>query len=204
MSPPAPESGVHAIVLAAGAGRRFGGGKLVSDFKGRPLLCWAVDAALACPVESVRVVVGAEADAVERALTPDNRVRILVCPQWDEGLSRSLRCGVESLPDDARALLLFLGDMPDVPSRLAGQLLDAVAAGAPAALATCRGLPAHPVAISARLFPDLLRLDGDRGARGLLRTWPGVVEIETDEDGSIADVDTPDDLRILAGKFPHS
>ncbi|QAY79434.1 nucleotidyltransferase family protein [Sphingosinicella sp. BN140058] len=203
MSPSAPESGVHAIVLAAGAGRRFGGGKLVSDFKGRPLLCWAVDTALACPVESVRVVVGAEAAAVERILSPDDRVRILICPDWDEGLSRSLRCGVESLPVDARALLLFLGDMPYAPSCLAGPLLDAVAAGAPAAMATCRGRPAHPVAISARLFPDLLRLTGDQGARGLLRTCPGVVEIEADDEGSIADVDTPDDLRRLAGEPRH-
>ena len=191
------EIGTHAIVLAAGAGRRFGGGKLCSLFWGRPLVTWAVEAALATRVAGVTVVVGADADRVGIALSAyqDHRLRIVTCPDWNVGLSRSLQCGLGSLPRDTRAVLLFLGDMPCVSSQLADQLLCAVLSGAPAAMPVCEGLPAHPVAIASSHFPGLRGLTGDRGARSFLTDLPDGVQIHTDDCGSLFDVDTRDDLR---------
>lgn len=197
VSPPTLDPGTHAIVLAAGAARRFGGGKLTATLNGRPLVSWSVERALQTPVELVTVVLGADAEAVARALPSDVRLRVTVCPDWEEGLSRSLQCGVQTLPDHARALLLFLGDMPDVSSALAHRMLRLVLDGAPAAMPVYDGQPAHPVAISARLFPAIRNLHGDQGARRVLRTVPGAVEIETDERGSIADIDTEADLHSL-------
>ncbi|WP_158266547.1 nucleotidyltransferase family protein [Allosphingosinicella deserti] len=198
MLQPTLDPGTYAVVLAAGAARRFGGGKLTAMLNGRPLVSWSVEKALQTRVELVTVVLGADAEAVAGALPSDVRLRVIVCPDWEEGLSRSLRCGVQTLPDHARALLLFLGDMPDVSSALADRMLRLVLDGAPAAMPVCDGQPAHPVAISAKLFPALRSLRGDQGARNVLRAASGAVEIATDERGSITDVDTEADLRSLA------
>jgi len=192
-----PEIGTHAIVLAAGGGRRFGGGKLCSLFRGKPLVAWAVEAALATRAAGVTVVLGADADRVRIALSAfqDDRLHTVTCPEWSDGLSRSLQCGLENLPRDTHALLLFLGDMPCVSSELADQLLCAVLDGAPAAMPMCEGLPAHPVAIASSLFPGLQGLSGDRGARSFLTALPDIVQIHTDDHGSLFDVDRRDDLR---------
>ncbi|HAD18569.1 MAG TPA: molybdenum cofactor cytidylyltransferase, partial [Erythrobacter sp.] len=85
-------TGCHAIVLAAGAGSRFGGGKLLAPFRGRPLIYWSVAAALSSRVTTVTAVLGARADDVAAALAPfpDRRLSLVRCRHWEEGLSASL------------------------------------------------------------------------------------------------------------------
>lgn len=193
-------------MLAAGAASRFGGGKLCAPFGGRPLIAWAVAAALAAPVERVTIVVGAGAEDVRSALygfdTP--RLGILECADWQNGLSASLRRGVASLPPNAKWLLIFLGDMPLVPADLAIRSLEAVQAGAPAALPVLGGRPAHPVAVGRSAFPILARMSGDRGARSALEKIKGAVFIPTGDPGAIADVDTVQDLLTLTIGDPRS
>lgn len=190
----------HAIVLAAGAGERFGGGKMTTLYGGKPLVCWAVKAALEAPVDSVTVVLGDCAPEVRHAASgiDDARLRTIVCANWRDGISASLACGVRSLPDEARAALIFLGDMPHVSGILARQLLDVVLAGAPTALAECNGKPAHPVAIARDQFESVCALTGDRGARRLLEQLPGAVRIATGDAGALFDIDCRDDLKFGA------
>ena len=182
----------HALVLAAGAGRRFGGRKLLARWRGRPLIEWSVAAALASGVDAVTVVLGA--DAVETAACLPASVGSVVCDDWAEGMAASLRCGILALPAATSAVAIFLGDMPAVSPVLARHLLDAVKAGAPAAIASFEGTPAHPVAISAAAFPLLLALQGDRGARRELLSLAGTTIIATDCASSIFDIDVPSDL----------
>jgi molybdenum cofactor cytidylyltransferase len=186
----------HALVLAGGGGRRFGRGKLVSNYLGQPLVSWAVTTALATRVDLVSVVLGAESAALADVLRPlqCSRLRTMECAGWQEGISATLRCGLDSLPADTTAVLIFLGDMPRVSSALADRLLATALGGAPAALADYRGQPAHPAALAASLVPQLRGLSGDRGARAFLEQVPGVVRVATDEPGSVFDVDTPVEL----------
>ena len=191
-------NGRHALVLAAGAGSRFGGGKLTADWRGAPLVVWAVRAALAANVERVTVVIGAAADSVEQALEAlaGDRLRVVEAGNWAQGQSASLRAGVGALPRDARAVAVFLGDMPSVEPAMADRLLDAVAAGAPAARLRSAAGPAHPAAFSAEVFPDLLNLSGDQGARGLFeRLGDAVAIFETDHPGATLDIDRREDLE---------
>ena len=205
MPPPSGDAraaGTQAIVLAAGAGRRFGGGKLLARFRSRPLVCWAVEAALASRVEGVTVVVGARGAEVAALLAPlaGERLRVVRCGDWGEGIAASLRCGIAALPAGTRAALLLLGDMPLVSPALADRLLAYVLDGAPAALPLCHGEPGHPVAVSCRLFAALAGLNGDRGARSLLAGLDGVVSVATDDAGCVRDIDTRADLAALAGR----
>jgi molybdenum cofactor cytidylyltransferase len=183
----------HAIVLAAGAATRFGGGKLLAELRGRPLIAWSVDAALAASVDDVTVVLGDQSERLRDTLPTS--ARSVVCVDWQEGLAASLRCGIRSLPAGAQAVAIFLGDMPHVSSALADRLITLVLEGAPAALPSHAGRPAHPVVVSAALFPALLELRGDTGARKLLERTAGAVVIDVDEPGCIVDIDTADDLR---------
>lgn len=194
---PAPgPPGYHALVLAAGAGSRFGGGKLLAAWRGRPLIVAAVATALVASVETVTVVLGSNASAVRDALsaTRDPRLRLVVCEDWAQGLSASLRSGVSSLPAGARGAVVFLGDMPAIPRDLADALIAALADGAVVAETVHDGRPAHPIAFAAPMFAAVSTLSGDRGARAILSGVAGIVRIVSDDPGSAFDVDRRRDL----------
>jgi CTP:molybdopterin cytidylyltransferase MocA len=111
---------LEAIVLAAGLGSRFGGGKLLAPWRGGVLLDGALAAALSAPVRSATIVTGAdrrvEQAAREHATRTGQsaRVRIAYAADYAEGLSASLRFGVTGLPADTDGAFVFLGDMPTV------------------------------------------------------------------------------------------
>lgn len=181
----------EAIVLAAGLGRRFGGGKLTSPYRGGRLLDGAVRAALAAPVRAVRVVVGHDADAVGAAALAQGPVEIVFAERHAEGLAESLKAGIASLPPDTAGAFIFLGDMPDIPPGLAKRLAEALTEApgeADAAAPVFEGRRGHPVLIAAPLFPAVMALKGDQGAGRLLTR---AVTVPTSAEGVLFDVDLP-------------
>ena len=192
-----PAGGHHAVLLAAGAGRRFGGRKLLASWRGEPLVRWSARTALAAPVELCLVVTGSDASLVVAAMRDlaGSRLRFAREVDWDQGLSASVQRGIEALPANSRAVVVLLGDMPCVPPGQAGLLLAAIEAGAAAAETVLGGKRAHPVAFSRALYGDLRTLTGDQGGRGLLRGRTDVARLATSDPGSAFDVDRPDDLR---------
>jgi molybdenum cofactor cytidylyltransferase len=186
----------HAIVLAAGSGSRFGGGKLLAPWRGGALIDGALDAALAAPVMDVSVVVGAD-PAVAAHAGSRCGARIVHAADHARGLSASLRAGIASLPADATGALVLLGDMPLVPQAVLRPLVHAVMEGAPAAVPVWQGRQGHPVAFSARLFPQILALEGDRGARAVLDALGDELAlVEAPDDGILLDVDRPGDVPL--------
>jgi len=193
----ATEAGLEAIVLAAGSGARFGGGKLTAPYGGGVLLDGALAAAFAAPARSVTVVTGAEAARVAAAARAfDPRVKIVHAADHTEGMGASLRTGIASLPEDAAGAFVFLGDMPRVPLAVLPKLVEALAKGALAAAPTHEGRRGNPVLIGRDLFPQLLALTGDTGARSVLQgLGDRLALIEAPDDGVLFDVDVPEQLR---------
>ena len=204
MTTEARESGadrLEAVVLAAGAARRFGGGKLTAPWRGGVLLDGALAAAFAAPVRSVTVVTGADAEGVgaaARAYAERSgqaaRLRIVHAADHAEGMAASLRAGIASLPADAAGVLVFLGDMPRVPAAVLGPLAAQIAAGSLAAAPVFAGQRGHPAVFAAGLFPELLALIGDQGARKVLERV-GPSQVEAPDDGVLFDVDEVADLN---------
>lgn len=186
----------EAVVLAAGAGSRFGGGKLLTAYGHGVLLDGALAAAFAAPVRRVTVVTGAEGSRIaEAALAHDPSVQIVDCHDWEEGMAASLRAGIASLPADAEACMVFLGDMPRVPHAVLNPLCEAVRAGAPAAAPRFGERRGNPVVLSRDLFPEVMALRGDVGARLILDALGGrLALIESPDDGVLYDIDAPGDI----------
>ena len=191
-----------AILLAAGSGRRFGGGKLLADFQGRPLLAGALEAALASPALDIVLVTGAQAEAVGAAARSvaeargeAARLRIVHAADHAEGMGASLRAGARALPPDAAGVFVFLGDMPKVPPAILPRLAQAVRQGAAAAAPMYGGRRGHPGLVGRGLLPAPARLSGDEGARAVLAELGGrMAFVDTDDPGVCFDVDRPEDL----------
>lgn len=181
-------------MLAAGAGRRYGAPKQLAELDGRPLLEHALAAVAAAPVDRRVVVLGAAAEEV-LARVPLHGAEPVLCPDWDHGQAASLRAGLRAL-EEVDAAVVMLGDQPLLSSRAITRVLAARGPGAEAVRATYAGEAGHPVVLERSLFPRLLALRGDAGARDVLREV-AVHEIPCDGLGRPDDVDTPEQLEVL-------
>ena len=177
-----------AVVLAAGAGTRYGAPdhKLLADFRGRPLVTWAVDAAVEAGLDETIVVVGA---VPLTEVLPDGVV-VVDNPAWEAGAAGSLRCAVDrAAADGVEAVVVALGDQP----LLEPSAWRAVAASdAPIAVATYDGHRGHPVRLDRTVWP-LLPTDGDEGGRVVMRRRPELVR-EIPCRGAPTDMDTVEDF----------
>jgi molybdenum cofactor cytidylyltransferase len=191
-------SGWSALILAGGAGRRFGGdggrGKLLADFGGVPVIRRVADAVRAVGFAEVISITGAEDTNIRRALAGAD-VFVRPAPDWAEGMAATLRTGVAALAPGSEGVCVFLGDMPLVPVGLCGALMEAAQASGYAARPRFEGKPGHPVAFTRAAFPDLMALQGDQGATALLKARPDAVAYcDTADSGVLLDIDTPEDL----------
>ena len=201
-----PVPPIAGVVLAAGASRRFGSQKLLAPLDGKHLVRWAVERMVSAPTSSTLVVVGGhDADAVRAALA-GLTVRFVVAEESGgdahagREMSASLHAAVRALSaEPPRAAVFALGDQPRVPaSAIAGVVHAFRASGAPIVVPVYRGgVRGHPVLFAANLFPELLHVRGDEGARSVIaRDRSRVTEVRIDEDAP-RDVDEPGDLESL-------
>ena len=183
---------IAGLILAAGAGTRFGAEspKLLAPLHGRPLLEHAIAAQCAVPeLERVVVVVGARAHEI-LDIVDFQRAEPVICADWQDGQSASLRCGVRALAGAAK-VIVTLGDSPLITPAVISRFL----AEPPGARALYHGTPGHPVVLGpAQLEAASTALGGDRGARDMLAAGP---MIECADLCSGRDVDTPDDLEAI-------
>jgi molybdenum cofactor cytidylyltransferase len=192
-------AGIGGLVLAAGAGSRFGGRKQLAELDGRPLLEHALRAMTAAPVGRVVVVLGALVEEVT-ATVDLHGAEPCPCERWDEGQAASLACGLAELAD-CEAVVVTLGDQPRMSPDAIRRVIGARGNGAAAVRATYRGVPGHPVLLERDLFESFRDVTGDHGARNLLLSVQ-VREVPCEDLGGGEDVDTPAELDALRAGGP--
>jgi molybdenum cofactor cytidylyltransferase len=192
---------IGAVVLAAGRGTRFGGGKVLAPWRGVPLVRHVVDRLGLAGLSPVIVVCGAgEEEAALRSAIAGTEARLVVNPRPDDGLSASLRLGVEAMPSEVGAFVVALGDQPSLDVAVVRQMAEHWRdSNAAAVVPVYRGVRGNPVLFDDTMRRHLVVLRGDVGARDLLEAMgERVAWVAVDADAP-RDVDTPDDLRALDG-----
>ncbi len=210
----AASGGIVGILLAAGRGSRFdpsgAQNKLLQPLSlpvaqapaGPPpgsSACSVVSASasnLLAVAPRVIAVVRPGAHAVAAELTRLG-CDVVTCEQADSGMAASLACALRHAQDhasDAAGWIIALGDMPRVQRATLRSLQYALEQGAGIAAPMYRGQRGNPVGFSRQYLPQLLALEGDQGARGILRQYP-VRAVEVDDAGILQDIDTPADLH---------
>lgn len=193
-----PEQGkVHAVLLAAGLSSRMGDtNKLLVEIGGEAMVRRVARALVAAEPAGVVVVTGHERRKIEQAMQ-GLAVEVSHNPDFATGLSSSLRQGLRTLPPDAAGALIALGDMPYIGPSDYRLLMVAFqrAEGRSIVRATNGGRPGNPVILPRILFPAAMALDGDRGAREIIRSGKySVVDVEIGA-AAARDVDSALDLE---------
>lgn len=194
---------IAAAVLAAGQSRRMGPlNKLLAAIGDRPMVAQVVDAVLASRARPVVVVTGHEGDRVRAALAGRD-VLFVDNPDYAEGLSTSLRCGLRALPAGIDGALVCLGDMPQVTAQQIDRLIAAFSPveGRAICVPTFEGKRGNPVLFARRFFEEMESVSGDVGARHLIGEVPDLVcEVEMADRGVLLDIDNPAALSKLGGE----
>jgi len=190
---------VAAIVLAAGGSRRLGRPKLLLPYRGLPLLRRAVKAATDAGCSSVIVVLGADREHY-LPLLRGTAARAIYNPDYNQGMSSSIRAGIRALPASVEGAVILLADQPRIDAAIVARLIATYQTSGKRIIA-CRYGPVlgAPTLFDRGLFIELLLLEGDQGARQVIETHPGeVAAVEITPQAAI-DVDRPEDLRRLHG-----
>ena len=173
--------------------------KLLCDIDGLPMLRHAVDAACASRCVQTLVVSGHDALAVEAALACCPVTLVRNCGYAD-GLSSSLACGLQALPEAIDGVVVLLGDMPRIRASHIDQLIAVADRNRTAIIVPERqGRRGNPVLWPRCYFPALLSLSGDQGGRALLERYAACVRrVDFEDDAIFSDIDTPEALAQQA------
>jgi len=188
---------IAAVVLAAGLSRRMGQAKLLMPVGGRAIVRYVVESVLAGGVDLVWVVTGPDVEPIAAALS-GLEVQIAVNPAPEEGQAGSLRAGIAALPAAVDAVLIALGDQPSLAPSIIPALLAARRTTPKLIVAPrYRDGQGNPVLFKREIFPELLRLTGDQGARPIIQKEPARVEWVELDLPMPPDVDTLDDYEKI-------
>lgn len=201
--PPEAPLRIPAVVLAAGRSSRMGTPKQLLPYNGTHLLGDAIRSVAQAGFAPILVVLGCHAERIASELSWP-RIHVVLNCNWSEGLASSVRCGLAAataLVPECEAVLCVLCDQPQLDSSHYQKLRAAWRQEPECAAVASRNqdVVGVPALIARELFPELLALSGDRGARDILHRHSNrVVEIQLPE--AAADIDTPEDYRKLMKK----
>ena len=191
---------VGLLILAAGGSSRLGRPKQLVEYRGRSLLRHVAEAAVGSSCRPIVVVLGAQAAQLEAELRT-LPIHVAENPQWARGMASSLRRGLETLEaigGEIGAAVILLCDQPLVTARTIDALAEAWRTVGKRIIASeYAGVAGVPALFDRSLFPELLALEGEAGARRVIARHPDEVHRVPFPDG-IVDIDTPQDCEQLA------
>lgn len=194
---------IGAIVLAAGFSNRMGKPKLLLPYKEKPLISYPVALVIKLQLEPVLLVSGIYHEQLEKALQPFNtKLTIVTNDRASEGMSTSLKKGIEAIEENVDACFIFLGDQPFVSELVVNELrkvyLNNREKGIKIVRPTYEQKPGHPILIDKSLFPSFKQLTGDQGGKMILKQFKDQLKyVNFDNILWGADIDTPMEYEEL-------
>jgi molybdenum cofactor cytidylyltransferase len=190
------------IILAGGSSIRFGRPKQLLKLKGKYLLEYALTAALGSQLNHVVLVLGHDYQNILQALeahTTHERLQVVINHRYLEGQSRSLQAGLLKIRQTFSSVMFLLGDQPMLDSNTIDHMLARFrSSGKDICVPVCKGKRGNPTIFNRALYDQLLALEGDIGARDIIRTNPErVLNIELDDPLCFFDIDSQKDFENL-------
>lgn len=200
---------VVGIYLAAGQSRRMGENKLALQVGKMSLGSLALDTAIDSALEQIYIVtnVDDELSWIPSRMKSHEKCTILPCEKSNEGQSESLQCGIRrAMENGASAAIVLLADQPFITKLMIDEMINCFNQNPKSqyvATASQDGLMRPPILFSSTLIPALLNIQGDKGAREMLRgtLFNQGKQVPCEDHRLLFDVDTPEDYHSLLSHF---
>jgi molybdenum cofactor cytidylyltransferase len=197
VSKPFSNREIAILLLAAGSSSRLGRSKQLLSITGQPLLLKSVKAAIESGIKNITVVLGANEQAHREVIT-DAGVQVVVNTAWKKGMGNSLKVGLSYLLQQtpkAEAVITMVCDQPLINSdQLLKLVFEYESSESTIVASFYQGVAGVPVLFDRTLFPELLSMSDEAGAKKMLQQHPHLVKTVPFPGGEI-DIDTEDDLK---------
>lgn len=192
---------ISAIILAAGESKRMGQPKQLLPFRGSTLLGQIVENLLQSQAAETIVVLGYQAEKIIPQIAREP-IRIVVNPDFEQGMSSSIKCGLSHISEAADGVMIVLGDQPLIEKETIDLLIEKHRQSERGIiLPVYKGIRGHPVIFKMKYKDELLRLTGDIGGRQIIEWHPSdVLEVEVDSESVVISIDAESDYQSLVGK----
>jgi molybdenum cofactor cytidylyltransferase len=192
---------IWAVILAAGKSERMGSPKMLLPFGNKTMLACVIGNVVNSDTDRTMVVLGAENEKITEVVN-ESGVDYCNNQNFNQGMLSSVKCGLQNIPDDFRAALIFPGDQPLIRSSTVNLLIERYFASSKGIIIPLysrkRG---HPLLIDRKYREEIIKLDISQSLRSLSEKFPDdVLEIETDDEGILKDFDTPEEYRFEINK----
>ncbi|MBO33991.1 MAG: hypothetical protein CMM74_13620 [Rhodospirillaceae bacterium] len=195
-------SSVAGVILAAGLSSRYNGNKLLAPLKGKPLIQWVAEAALASKLDRIVAVFGHEKDKARKvvsAILQDPRFDYIDIDDYQSGQSRSVIAGLMHISRDYAGTMYLMGDQPLIDPAIIDEIITTFEnSDKGICYPSFNGKRRNPVIFGEKFYPDILALTGDTGARQIIDSNPdSTVSLEYQSEIYFRDVDREIDLQSL-------
>ena len=193
---------IWSVILAAGASTRMGTQKLLLPFQGSTMIEKVIESATAVVNTNIVIVLGAQHTEIRKQINNPDLIYI-INDNYSSGMLTSVICGFRALPEDATAVLLFLGDQPQIPQDIAQKVISSwQESGKGIVIPAFSGKRGHPVLIETRYKKQIEELDPEQGLRMLSQKFADdVFEVECGIPEILRDIDTPEDYEFEISKM---
>jgi len=198
MNQKTPSNNLSAIVLAAGKSARIAPeNKLLLPVQGKTIIQKVVEEIIPLKFPEVLVITGFEQDKIKKALQ-DYPVRLIRNPDYEQGMSASIRLGMLKAKSDIDGYMIFLADMPWIDQNTLKTLIRFFYTNPESTIVVpvFQKRRGNPVIFSKKYENDLLSLDGDSGARPIIKKFQDqVIEVPIPSERLLLDIDTWEDYE---------
>ena len=192
---------IWGIILAAGASTRMGKQKLLLPYRGKTIVRSVVSNAITALKKNIIVVLGADSDEISKEIS-NFQINLVENKHYQDGMLSSVICGLNALPVNASAFLIYLGDQPQITSDVTFKVIDAYKnSGKGIVIPVYKKKRGHPVLTDYKYKPEIQKLDPEKGLRQLMEKFSyDIYETECGSPEILRDIDTPQDYRFEIGK----
>ena len=192
---------ISAIKLAAGESKRMGQLKQLLPFRGSSILGQVMESLLQSQVAEAIVVLGYQVEKIMPQIARE-AVKIVVNPDFEQGMSSSIRCGLSHISEAADGVMIVLGDQPLIEKETIDLLMGKNRQSERGIiLPVYKGIKGHPVIFKMKYKDELMRLTGDIGGKEIIERHPSdVLEVEVDSESVVIGIDAESDYQSLVGK----
>jgi molybdenum cofactor cytidylyltransferase len=194
---------ISALLLAAGKGERMGEVKQLLTIGEQHMIEAALDNLQGSRCDEIIVVLGFAADQIRPLVEGKERVKVIINPQFAEGMSTSIHEGLREISPRATGILIALADQPFIPPEVINALIEGFATGAKGiVLPVYEGKRGHPVILDRKRYEkELFDLKGDVGGKEIVQGHPeDVLEVAVASKGVVIDIDAPEDYQGIQGE----
>lgn len=189
-------SKIGAIILAAGLSKRMGQPKLLLSLKGKPLFRYPLEQAIRTKLNPICLIGGQHIKIFQEKSADLKNVKYIHNPNYDKGMSTSIKIGIEKMIDRTDATFIFLADQPFVPDLVIEAMMEQYRIGTRIVRPKYQDNYGHPILIDKSLYDEFLMLDGDQGGKVVIKKYENDTRIQS-FDSFIwgQDIDTPEDFK---------